>query len=178
MKKLIAVNKQDKIIGYKTWQECHSLRGIFHRAFSIFVVNNKSKLLLQKRSKYKPLWPLFWSNTCCSHLRKGEAIKEAARQRLKEELGFTVSLKEVFKFNYQAIYEDIGSENEVCTVLVGKYNGKKIRPDKKEVVDYKWVSLDWLKKDLKQNFSSYTPWFKIEFKKLINQKFYQQRGIK
>lgn len=167
MKKLIAVNKQDKILGYKTWQECHSLKSILHRAFSIFVVNNKGEILLQKRSKYKPLWPLFWSNTCCSHPRKGETIKEVAERRLKEELGFTTLLKEIFKFSYRAVYKNIGSENEVCTVLVGKYNGK-ITPNKKEVADYRWISLTQLKKEIKEKPEIFTPWFR---KIIKNKKF-------
>lgn len=171
MKKLIAVNKQNKILGYKTWQECHSLKGVLHRAFSIFVVNNKGEILLQKRSKYKPLWPLFWSNTCCSHPRKRETIKEVAERRLKEELGFTTLLKEIFKFNYRAVYQNIGSENEVCTVLLGKYNGK-ITPNKKEVADYRWVSLGQLKKEIKEKPEVSTPWFR----KIIKNKNFAERN--
>ena len=160
MDKLIVVDKNDKVLGYKTWEECHGLNSILHRAFSIFIFNNNAGFLLQKRSQYKPLWPLFWSNTCCSHPRKGEKILNAAQRRLKEEFGFKCKLRQLFKFSYKAIYKDEGSENETCTVLLGKYNGGKIRPDKNEISEYCWISLAELKKKIKKRPETFTPWFK------------------
>ena len=58
--KLILVDKNDNVLGYKSKVECHENDGILHRAFSIFIFNNKNQLLLQKRSDQKLLWPLFW----------------------------------------------------------------------------------------------------------------------
>lgn len=171
MKKLIAVNKQDKILGYESWQECHRLKGILHRGFTVLVVNNKGEILLQKRSQYKPLWSLFWDGTCSSHPRKGETYIQAAERRLKEEMGFTCKLKYLFKFQYKAKYKNKGSENEVCTVLLGKYNGK-ITPNKKEVADYRWVSLGQLKKEIKEKSEVFTPWFR----KIIKNKNFAERN--
>ena len=177
MNKLIKVNKDDKVLGLIDKGRAHQGKGILHRAFSIFVVNDRGDILLQKRSKYKKLWPLFWSNTCCSHPNAKNAketdaknakknLTKHAEKRLKEEMGFTTKLKISYKFCYKASYKDKGSENELCYVLLGKYNGRKIKPDKKEVNDYKWVDLEWLKKDFKQNPSIYTPWFKKIIKRL------------
>ena len=70
--KLIVVDKDDNILDYKTKAECHAGKGILHRAFSIFIFNEKKQLLIHKRSGSKQLWPYFWSNSCCSHPRKGE----------------------------------------------------------------------------------------------------------
>ena len=170
-KKLIIVNKQDKVLGYKSKGECHRLKGIFHRAFSIFVINDKNEILLQKRSKYKLLWPLFWSNTCCSHPNaKGAKINDAkdvkkdlikqAEKRLKEEMGFSCGLKPIFKFQYQAVYKNIGSENELVAVLLGKYGGQKIKPDLKEAAGFKWISLKDLINQIKKSPEEFTPWFK------------------
>ena len=85
--KLILVDKYDNVLGYKSKAECHEGEGILHRAFSIFIFNDKNQLLLQKRSAKKLLWPLYWSNSCCSHPRKGENYETATHRRLKEELG-------------------------------------------------------------------------------------------
>ena len=176
MNKLIVVDKNDKVLGYKSWEECHRLKGILHRAFSIFIFNNKNELLLQKRSKYKPLWPLYWSNTCCSHPGNAKNAKETdarnakknltkqAEKRVKEELGFSAKLKVLYKFCCQAVYKSKGSENELCYVLLGKYDDQKIKLDKKEVADCKWISFDWLKKDINKNPDIYTPWLKMELK--------------
>ena len=163
MVKLIIVNKNDEKIGLEDNLKCHLGKGILHRAFSVFVFNNKNQLLIQKRSKLKLLWPLYWSNTCCSHPLDGELYEESGKKRLKEEMGFSCFLKIITKFYYQASYKNIGSENEIDTILIGKYNGT-IKPNSKEVADYKWIDIDELQKDIKKNPSKYTPWFKIALK--------------
>ena len=75
---LILVDEHDREIGSRAKSICHSGKGILHRAFSIFVFNGDNELLLQKRSAEKLLWPNYWSNTCCSHPRRGESMEQAA----------------------------------------------------------------------------------------------------
>lgn len=163
--KLILVDERDNILGYEEKQKCHEGTGIRHRAFSIFIFNSKNQLLIQKRSKNKPLWPGYWANSCCSHPREDEKdIIKCSEKRLTEELGFTTKLKPILKFNYQAKFKDIGSENELDCVLVGKYNGE-IKANPEEVEEYKWVDLKELQKDMKNNHKIYAPWFLIAFKK-------------
>lgn len=161
MEKLIVVNRQDQILGSKEKNACHSLKGILHRGFSVFVFNKKGEVLLQKRSRKKKLWPGFWSNTCCSHPKPGESYLQAGEKRLKEELGFACKLKHLDKFYYRAVYKDIGSENEVCAVLVGKHDGK-VKPNPKEVADFCWVQFDKLKQEIKEKPEIFTPWLKKE----------------
>lgn len=74
---LILVDELDREIGVRSKSECHAGNGMLHRAFSIFVFNGADELLLQQRSAQKPLWPNYWSNTCCSHPRSGETMDEA-----------------------------------------------------------------------------------------------------
>jgi len=175
MTDLIVVNKDDRVLSYKDKDECHAVNGILHRAYSIYIFNSKQELLIQQRSKDKNLWPLFWSNTCCSHphpvchsdpAAKEKSLFKQAQQRLSEEFGFTTKLKFLYKFNYKAQYKKIGSETELCYVLLGKYNGV-VKPNNKEIADFKWLNIDWLKKNIKQNPNKYTPWFKLEIKELI-----------
>jgi len=160
MKKLILVNKKDKVVGFETKEKCHQGKGILHRAFSIYLFNNKGQLLIQQRSKFKKLWPLYWANTCCSHPRQDESYVKAGERRLKEEFGFSCFLKMVDKFQYQAKYKDVGSENEMCAVLVGECDGK-VKANPKEIADWKWVDIDKLQDDFKRNPDKYAPWFKI-----------------
>ena len=164
MEKLLLVNKKDKVIGNETKENCHQGKGVLHRAFSIYIFNDKDQLLIQQRSKFKPLWPFYWANTCCSHPRKGEEYIEAGERRLKEEFGFTCFLRMVDKFEYHARYKDVGSENEMCAILVGEYNGK-IKADSKEIADWKWVHVDKLQNDFKKNPNKYSPWLKIGLKR-------------
>ena len=166
MKNLLVVNKKDKILDYKSKEDCHQLPGFFHRAFSVFVFNKKGELLLQKRSKEKLLWPLYWTNSCCSHPQKGEQIKKSAQKRLDEELGFSCELKFIGKLSYQARFKDKGCEKEITHIFTGQYDGL-VRANKKEVVEIKWVKEKDLKEDIKINPNKYSPWLKkilIKFK--------------
>jgi len=166
MKKLILVNKKDKVVGFETKEKCHQGKGILHRAFSIYLFNNKGQLLIQQRSKFKKLWPLYWANTCCSHPRQDESYVKAGERRLKEELGFSCFLKMVDKFQYQAKYKDVGSENEMCAVLVGEYDGK-VKANPKEIAYWKWVDVNKLQDDFKRNPDKYAPWFKIGLRRYL-----------
>ena len=166
MRRLLIVNKKDEVIGFETKKRCHEGKGIFHRAFSIYLFNGEGQLLIQQRSKFKKLWPLYWANTCCSHPRKGESYVEAGERRLKEELGFTCFLKMVDKFQYQAKYKDVGSENEMCAILVGQYTGD-IKLNHKEVANWKWVDIYKLKEEFEKNPDKYTPWLKIGLRKYL-----------
>ena len=165
MPKLIVVNKKDEKIGVEDKLKCHLGKGILHRAFTVFIFNDKDQVLIQKRSKGKLLWPLFWETSCSSHPYEGEDLIKSAEKRLREELGFTCKLKFLDKFYYHSLYKNIGAENEICWLLVGRYNGKVV-PDLKEVADWKWINLEDLKQDIKKNPAKYVPWLKIAIKRL------------
>jgi len=166
MEKVILVDENDNQVGLEDKIKAHLGNGALHRAFSVFIFNNKKEILLQQRAKEKMLWPMYWTNTCCSHPRESEGYQEAGQRRLKEELGFTCNLKYIGKFQYQANYKDIGAENELCSVLVGEYEGE-VNVDPKEVNDFKWIDFEELKKDVLENPDNYTPWFKIELEKFF-----------
>ena len=61
---LVLVNSQDEVLGHKNKWDCHQGDGELHRAFSIFIFNDKNELLIQRRSEQKPLWPRVWANSC------------------------------------------------------------------------------------------------------------------
>ena len=165
MPKLVVVNEKDEKIGVEDKLKCHLGKGILHRAFTIFVFNSKGQILIQRRGKEKLLWPLFWETSCSSHPYEGEDLIEAAENRLKEELGFSCKLEDVGKFQYQAFYKDIGAENEICHLLIGKYDGKVI-PNQKEIAEWKWISPDSLREDIKRSPEEYAPWLKIALAKV------------
>ena len=68
---LVLVDEDDREVGFLSKAVCHDGDGMLHRAFSLFVFNRRGELLLQRRSANKRLWPLYWSNSCCSHPRRG-----------------------------------------------------------------------------------------------------------
>lgn len=166
MIQVVLVDGQDHISGIKEKVEAHLGEGALHRAFTILVFNEKGETLVARRSSDKMLWPLFWDNACASHPSPGEDYVAAGERRLLEELGFTCKLKVIDRFQYQIKFQDIGSENELCTTLVGEYSGQ-VNPVKTEVSEYKWMKLDDLKIDMADNPDVYTEWFKIALSRFI-----------
>jgi isopentenyl-diphosphate delta-isomerase len=162
---LILVDDQDQEIGARTKGECHQGDGILHRAFSIFVFNPQNELLLQQRSSDKLLWPGYWSNTCCSHPRRGESMEQAVNRRLFQELGFEAPLKFLYKFKYHAQYGAVGSEHEYCWVYYGQYAGP-VDANVSEIEAWRFVSPQVLNEELTANPEHFTPWFKMEWSHL------------
>ena len=162
---LILVDDQDNILGYKDKLECHQGDGILHRAFSLFIFNSKKQLLLQKRSDQKLLWPLFWSNSCCSHPRKGEPYDVAIHRRLREELGFDTKLTYLFKFKYQARFKQVGSEHELCSVYIG-LSDQPVMVNPNEISEWRFITIPELETSMEDNPELYTPWFKQEWQRI------------
>src|SRR5579863_1858880 len=136
---LILVDEADRELGYLSKARCHEGRGVLHRAFSLLIFNERGELLLQRRSGRKRLWPHYWSNSCCSHPRRAESMEAAIHRRLYEELGLECPLHYLFKFQYQAQFDDAGAENELCSVFIGRSAGA-VRVDHGEISDWRWVS--------------------------------------
>ncbi len=164
MEKVILVDKNDNVIGEEEKMKAH-IEAKLHRAFSVFVFNNKNQLMLQRRALSKYHTPGLWTNTCCSHPRPGEDTLKAAHRRLQEEMGFDCDLTEVHVFTYKADFGDL-TECEIDHVFMGKYSNKPVI-NSEEVDSYKWISLAQLEQDVKVNPDNYTPWFKIILKEYL-----------
>ena len=164
---LILVNSDDENLGTRPKRECHLNKGVLHRAFSVFIFNSAGEVLLQQRTAQKFLWPLYWSNACCSHPRAGEDSEEAAHRRLKQELGISASLTYLYKFEYQARYENVGSEHELCWVWVGFAEEKDISPNNNEVANWRFFPKEELDEELSQKPETFTPWMKMEWERIF-----------
>ena len=161
MEKVILVNEQDEVIGEMEKMEAH-LKGVLHRAFSVFIFNDKNELLLQKRASSKYHSGGLWSNSCCSHPRIDESVVQAGSRRLVEEMGFLVPLNPIFSFIYFAKLDNDLTEHELDHVLIGRYSEPpNLNPDEAE--DWKYVGLDELAVDMSEHPENYTEWFKIIF---------------
>ena len=159
---LILVDENDREIGSQSKSDCHSGKGVLHRAFSIFVFNGDNELLLQKRSPEKLLWPNYWSNTCCSHPRLGETMAGATVRRLDQELGFKCPLEFLYKFKYQAQFGAVGAEHEYCWVYYGRYDGQ-LNVNLKEIAEWRFIGVADLERELAKAPETFTPWFKMEW---------------
>ncbi len=163
---VILVNEADEPIGLMPKMEAHQ-KAVLHRAFSVFIMNDKGETMLQQRAGDKYHSPLLWTNTCCSHQREGESNIEAGKRRLQEEMGFSTELKELFSFIYKAPFDNGLTEHELDHVMIGVYNeSPSINPS--EVADWKWMGLEDIKQDILDHPANYTAWFKIIFEKFYD----------
>ncbi|WP_431128794.1 isopentenyl-diphosphate Delta-isomerase [Flagellimonas flava] len=164
--KVILVNTNDEPIGLMPKMEAHE-KAVLHRAFSVFIMNNKGETMLQQRAKDKYHSPLLWTNTCCSHQRDGETNIQAGQRRLMEEMGFSTELRELFSFIYKAPFDNGLTEHELDHVMMGHYNDSpQINPE--EVEGWKWMQPSDIKQDIALNPDRYTAWFKIIFERFYN----------
>lgn len=164
MTQVILVNEQDEPIGVMEKMQAHQAAAL-HRAFSVFIFNSRGEMLLQKRAVQKYHSGGLWTNTCCSHPLPGEDTKEAALRRLKEEMGFETELTHAFTFTYKTEFENGLAEHEIDHVYTGIYDDA-IFPDKNEVSDFSYESMEAIKKMIHLAPQVYTSWFKIAFPKL------------
>jgi isopentenyl-diphosphate Delta-isomerase len=163
---LILVDETDRSLGFLSKSLCHEGRGVLHRAFSLLIFNEGGELLIQQRAGCKRLWPLYWSNSCCSHPRGDETLEAATRRRLYEELGIRCPLHFLYKFQYQAQFDATGAENELCSVFVGRCR-EPIEANSDEIDDWRWISPENLNKEIAaQGARTFTPWFMLEWARI------------
>ena len=163
---LILVDNDDREIGHLGKADAHLGSGVLHRAFSLFVFNPDGELLVQQRAPGKRLWPGYWSNTCCSHPRRGEHMDSAVARRLREELGIRGELGFLFKFQYQSRYDAQGAEHELCWVYAGR-SGERPCANVDEIAAWRYVKPQALQAEIADAPERFTPWFKLEWARIL-----------
>lgn len=166
MEEVILVNEKDEQTGTMEKLEAHR-RGLLHRAFSVFIFNSKGELLLQKRAEGKYHSAGLWTNTCCSHPRPGESVEEAAKRRLKEEMGMECELKKEFFFIYNIEFKNGLKEHELDYILTGYCDDPPLL-NPEEASEWKYISPKDLISEIKKYPENYTEWFKMIAEKVIH----------
>ena len=165
VEQVVLVDELNNELGFMEKMKAHQL-GVLHRAFSVFLFDEKGNMLLQKRALEKYHSPGLWTNTCCSHPRPGEQTVDAAKRRLIEEMGIVANINLAFNFIYKAALDSDLTEHELDFVFIGTYNGI-ISPNSLEVSDYLYISLEELTAKMDANADHFTVWFKIAFPKVM-----------
>ena len=161
------VDTQDNPNGSMEKLEAHE-KGLLHRALSVLIINTNKEILLQRRALGKYHSPGLWTNTCCSHPYPGENPTEAANRRLKEEMGMVADLEFAFKFQYKCDFDNGLIEHELDHVFIGETDDTPhLNTD--EAMAFKWMSIEELETDMKNNPDNYTYWFKWMIEKHRNE---------
>lgn len=159
---VVLVDEKDQELGVMPKSQVHGKDTPLHRAFSVFVFNDKKEILVQRRALTKKTWPGVWSNSCCGHPLPGEVYEEAIRRRVKYELGCRLRhVKRVSDYRYRFERDGV-VENEVCPVFVARLVGET-KVNHNEVAEIRWVSWSkWLDELRRDNENKWSEWCKEE----------------
>jgi isopentenyl-diphosphate Delta-isomerase len=162
---VILVDSDDRPIGTMEKMEAH-VKGLLHRAFSVFIFDAQGRMLLQKRAADKYHSPGLMTNACCSHPRPGEDTAAAASRRLREEMGLSAELSHVSTFTYRSEFANGLTEHEVDHIYKGVTSSDPVI-NPLEVSEYKWMQVADIKKDITENPDRYTTWFRMAMEKFF-----------
>ena len=159
--RVILVDQNDNPIGDMEKMEAHE-KGLLHRAISVFIINSKGEILLQRRAMHKYHSGGLWTNTCCTHPRVGESNTDAAHRRLQEEMGMKAALQKAFYFTYKADLDHGLVEHEFDHVFIG-FSDESPVPNPEEVSEFKWMTVADIENSIRQMPENWTEWFKVIF---------------
>ena len=170
------VDKNDNTIGEATREECHKNPKLIHRVVIIFLFDEKGRVLIQKRSMKKDLFPGWYTSSASGHVEKGETYKDAAKEELSEELGINVPLKFEFKDLIKSEYE-----SEMTAYFTGKIKSNtKIKIQKEEIAGVEFIDVHTVYEEIKKGIKKITPCTKRGFikyyKKNLRDKNESQRN--
>ncbi|GAA4321452.1 isopentenyl-diphosphate Delta-isomerase [Flaviaesturariibacter amylovorans] len=169
---VLLVNGRDEPMGTMEKMAAHE-QGLLHRAFSVFLFDAEGRMLLQRRAVTKYHGGGLWSNACCSHPYPDEPVPDAARRRLREELGIEASIEPIFAFTYRAEVENGLTEHEFDHVFAGIYAGPlALNPE--EVAECRYVALPELRAEVAAAPGRFTAWFKMVLPRL--EEWWQKRS--
>lgn len=152
----VVVDKNDKIVGYRTRYDCHHNKQLIHRTIGIVVFNDQGQPLLQKRSRNKDLYPGLYTVSASGHVNKGETYLQTAKRELMEELGIAAPLQKRAK-----LLVKLEQETEMGCLFSAKHNGP-FYPEKNDIDEVRFVTPT----ELKQMRSQLTPFAITNLKKL------------
>lgn len=144
-------------------EECHK-KGLYHKAVVVIVLStDNKKVLLQKRSANKKLWPNLWDITAGGHVLSGELGYEAVIRETKEEIGIDIK-KEELEFigttTSETIKGDIINRHFNEYFIVHKdIDINDITLQEEEVQDIKWLEKEEVIRRIKNNYEDLTEKF-------------------
>lgn len=150
------VDENDSVIGKEKRSVVHE-KGLWHRSVTVFLVNEKNEIFLQKRSATKDLYPGLWDISFTEHLKVRESYENAVKRGAREELGVEVTTAKNIGESKWTFKGNGKEDNEFYLLYVVRFKGE-IRLDKEEVHDGRWVTRQELLDMLEAKPEEFTPW--------------------
>ena len=165
---VVLVDDKNNPIGTADKDTVHTKDTPLHRGFSLFLLNSKNQILLTKRASTKKTFPGVWTNTVCGHPAFDESVTDAAKRRLKDELGIEhVVIMEVAPYRYRVADVNGIVENEICPICIVQYDGDPV-PNPAEVEEWRWMDWNLFLREINDNPMAYSPWSVAEAKVLAS----------
>ena len=153
---LTQVDSKNKVIGPIPRGIAHKSPDIFYRTIFVVIKDNKEKILIQKRSSTKDLYPDCWDLSVGGHVNYGRDYAETAVEELKEELGIITPAEELILIG--EVLVKLPSSNEFFHVF--EYRLKptdKIELEAEEVSSTVWMSTKEVKESMQQQKLKWYP---------------------
>lgn len=138
----IVVDKDDKVLGFRSRYDCHHDKSLIHRAVNLLIFDDQGRVLLQKRSMSKDTSPGLWSTSVSGHVAKGEDYAQAIHREAREELGVDISVVQAQKFIHEFPYE-----TEMEVLFTAESNGP-FHPNGEEIERIEFISKNDLPRKL------------------------------
>ena len=163
------VNEKDEIIGQELRSD-NFKKGFIARVAAVFLVDSDGKFIITKRAEHKKIDAGLYDLAAVGSVLAGETYEEAAKRELQEELSLSGDLKFLNK-SYQELKNKEGLLKFFCSVFIAKID--EIPKLNDEVSEFKKMSLDEIKKEIKNHPEEFCPGFLNDFKqveeKLLNE---------
>ena len=159
---IMEVDENNKQIGLRPRKDFYNGKYI-HRGVHLMLFNSRKEVAIMKRSSGKRWYPNLYTFSVSGGAVNNETNIEGIARETKEEIGLELKPKELFTFRY---YDE--HDNAFATLFYA-ISDKTITPDKAEIARVDWITLDWLKEDMKNNPEKYThtmrEGMKVDFEK-------------
>lgn len=168
MEQVVLLDAAGQATGAADKATVHHSETPLHLAFSCYVFNERGEFLLTQRAHSKPTWPSVWTNSCCGHPAPGEAVRDAIRRRLSDELGIEVGNIELALplFRYRAVMDNGIVENEMCPVFRAFTEDSPLPVDS-EVANTQWVEWAGFTREVLSGQSRVSPWCREQVEALV-----------
>lgn len=153
---LIEVDSNNKIVGSLPRKIAHKSPDKIYRTIFVVVKNTDDKVLVQKRSSTKDLYPNCWDLSVGGHVNFGKSYEETAVRELYEELGIQTTEKEL-KYLGEVLVK-LPNSNEFFQVFEHVLNPTvNIKIAIEEIKNTKWLSISEIKDSIKNNSLKWYP---------------------
>ena len=155
---VVVVDEKDNEIGVAALAEVWQ-KGLYHRIVSVFVVDDRERVLLQLRSPQVKIYPNCWDQAASGHVDAGQTYEQAAANELAEEVGLRgVKLETLGTFRSNNHLGDGRIINQFERVYKAAVpHGTAVEPDSQEVSKLQWFTAAELKARIAQNPEAFTP---------------------